>query len=98
LERRTQVHRSILASHVTSSDLNIQRALTNFTNQFLHSGYSAADAALHALAQVEALLQQQAALLAFMDCFWLLGIVALTGPLLALLIRRFGKSGGAPAH
>ena len=98
LERRTQVHRSILASHLTSSDLNIQRALTNFTNQFLHSGYSAADAALHALAQVEALLQQQAALLAFMDCFYLLGIVALTGPLLALLIRKFGKSAGAPAH
>jgi DHA2 family multidrug resistance protein len=98
LERRTQVHRSILASHVTSSDLNIQRALTNFTNQFLHSGYSAADAALHALAQLEALLQQQAALLAFMDCFYLLGIVALTGPLLALLIRKFGNSGGAPAH
>ena len=94
LERRTQFHRSVLASHITSSDVNLKAALTAFTNHFLQSGYSAADASLHALAQAEALLERQSASLAFLDCFWLLGVVALTGPLLALFIRKFGHGGG----
>src|SRR4029077_8144863 len=76
LERRTQFHRSVLASHVTSSDLTIQSAIASFTSKFLHSGYSAADASMRALAQIESLLQQQASQLAFLDCFWLLGAVA----------------------
>lgn len=98
LERRTQFHRSVLASHVTSSDLTIQSAISSFTSKFLHSGYSAADASMRALAQIESLLQQQASQLAFLDCFWLLGAVAFVGPVLALLIRKFGQGGGAPAH
>ena len=98
LERRTQFHRNVLAAHITSSDLGVRTALAGFTNQFLHSGYSAADSAMRALAQVEALLQQQATMLAFLDCFWLLGVVALAGPVLALLIRRFGSGGGSAAH
>ena len=98
LERRTQFHRSVLAAHVTSSDLSVKAALAGFTNQFLQSGYSAADAAMRALAQVEAILQQQAALLAFLDCFWLLGVIALAGPLLAMFTRKVRPSGGGAAH
>ena len=98
LERRTQFHRSVLASHITSSDLGIQSAISSFTNKFLQSGYSATDAATRALAQVESILQQQASQLAFLDCFWLLGLVAFVGPVLALLIRKFGQGGSAAAH
>jgi DHA2 family multidrug resistance protein len=98
LERRTQFHRSVLASNITSSDLNLKSALEGLTTQFIHGGYSVADAALRARAQVEALLQQQSALLAFLDCFWLLGVIALAGPLLALLIRRFQQDGAGAAH
>ena len=98
LERRTQFHRSVLASHITSSDLNLKSALAGFTDQFLHAGYSAADASLRAIAQVEALLERHAAMLAFLDCFWLLGVVALIGPVLALCIRNFGQGGGSAGH
>jgi DHA2 family multidrug resistance protein len=98
LERRTQFHRTVLASHVTDADVNIHTALTNFTNYFLQSGYSAADAATRALAQVQAILERQASLLAFLDCFWLLGVIALVGVPLAMLTRKFKGAGGGAAH
>src|SRR5579859_1894698 len=98
LERRTQFHRSVLAAHVTSTDVNLRAWLANVTAQFAQRGYSTADAAVHALAQADAILQRQAAFLASMDCFWLLGAIALTGPVLALFIRKFQKSGGGAAH
>ncbi len=98
LERRTQFHRSVLASHITSSDLNIQAALAAFTSHFLQAGYSAADASLRAMAQVKTILERQSATLAFLDCFWLLGVIALCAPVLAIFIRKFQKTGEGAAH
>ena len=45
------------------------------------------------------MMTQQATMLAFMDCFRLLGVIVLMGLPLAFLIRYFaiGKAGGA-AH
>jgi hypothetical protein len=53
---------------------------------------------MRAVAQVHALVQQQANILAFLDCFWLLGLVAFIGPVLALFIRKFKQGGTAGAH
>jgi hypothetical protein len=36
--------------------------------------------------------------LGFLDCFWLLGLVAFIGPLLAIFIRKFKQGGSAAAH
>jgi DHA2 family multidrug resistance protein len=72
--------------------------LDGIGNRLIEHGYSAADAAVRAPAQVYAILQQQAAMLAFLDCFWLLGLVAFVGPLLAIFVRRFNQGGKAPAH
>jgi len=98
LDRRTQFHRTVIASHVTSSDLSLKATLANLTGQLIQHGFSAADAAHRALARVEALMERQAALYAFLDCFWLLGLVALCGPLLALFIRKFTQVRGGAAH
>ena len=98
LERRTQFHRSVLASHVTNSDLNVRTAIAEFAKHFVQHGYSIADASLRALAQVQAVLERQAAFLAFVDCFWLLGLIAFCGPLLAIFIRKFGQGGEGAAH
>ena len=88
----------MIASHITSSDLALKATLTGLTGQLVQRGLSAADAASHALAQVEVLIQRQAAIYAFLDCFWLLGVVALSGPILALFIRKFTQGGGGAAH
>ena len=72
LARRVQYHQSVLVTHVTSFDLTFSENVQSIANRFIDHGYSAADAAMGAVAQVHALVQQQASILAFLDCFWLL--------------------------
>jgi DHA2 family multidrug resistance protein len=98
LARRAQYHQSVLVTHVTSFDRRFSENVQNIANRFVAHGYSAADAAVSAVAQVHALLQQQASILAFLDCFWLLGLVAFIGPVLAIFIHKFNQGGGAAAH
>jgi DHA2 family multidrug resistance protein len=88
----------VLVTHVTSFDRTFSENVRNIANRFIDHGYSAADAAIRAVAQVHALVQQQASILAFLDCFWLLGLVAFIGPVLAIFIHKFNQGGGAAAH
>ena len=98
LERRTQFHHSVLVTHITDYDPATAATLDGTMNNMIAHGYSAADAAVRAPAQIYGIVQQQAAMYGFLDCFWLLGAIAFTGPLLAALVRRFNQSGKAPAH
>src|SRR6201981_3337589 len=97
LARRAQYHQSVLVTHVTSFDQTFGLSMTGISNRMTEYGYSAADAAMRAVAQVHALVQQQANILAFLDCFWLLGLVAFVGPVLAVFIHKFNQGGGAAA-
>jgi DHA2 family multidrug resistance protein len=98
LARRAQYHQSVLVTHVTSFDRTFSESVQSIANRFIDHGYSAADAAMGAVAQVHALVQQQASILAFLDCFWLLGLVAFVGPVLAIFIHKFNQGGDAAAH
>jgi MFS transporter, DHA2 family, multidrug resistance protein len=98
LERRSQFHQTVLVTHVTGTNSGLSQRITNIANQFMAHGFSLADATHSAKALVYALVQKQAAFLGFLDCFWLLGIVAFTGPLLAVFIRKFQQAGGGAAH
>ena len=98
LARRAQYHQSVLVTHVTSFDRTFSENVQSIANRFIDHGYSAADAAMRAVAQVHALVQQQASILAFLDCFWLLGLVAFIGPVLAIFIHKFNQGGDAAAH
>jgi DHA2 family multidrug resistance protein len=98
LARRAQYHQSVLVTHVTSFDRTFSENVQSIANRFVDHGYSAADAAMRAVAQVHAVVQQQANILAFLDCFWLLGLVAFIGPVLATFIRKFKQGGTAGAH
>ena len=98
LARRAQYHQSVLVTHVTRFDRSFSANVEAIASRFIDHGYSAADAAASAVAQVYAVVQQQATILGFLDCFWLLGLVAFIGPLLAIFIRKFHQGGGAAAH
>ncbi len=98
LARRAQYHQSVLVTHVTSFDGTLSANVEGIASRFIDHGYSAADAAKSAVAQVYAVVQQQATILGFFDCFWLLGLVAFIGPLLAIFIRKFQQGGGPAAH
>jgi DHA2 family multidrug resistance protein len=99
IERRSQYHRSVLVSNVTEYNSTYRSALDGITQRLYHSGYSLPDAAHRALAQINALVDQQSALLGFLDCFWILGCIAFGSALLTFFIRRFNQGGGgASAH
>jgi DHA2 family multidrug resistance protein len=98
LAHRAQYHQSVLVTHITNFDQALSANLERIASRFVDHGYSAADAAVSAVAQVHAVVQQQASILAFLDCFWLLGVVAFVGPLLAIFIRQFQQGGGPAAH
>jgi DHA2 family multidrug resistance protein len=99
LERRSQFHQSVLVSHVTSSDLGV-RAMLDLTTQFLVTQSASPPDALHqAYGVLAATMNRQAAILAFLDCFWLLGLVPIIGLPLACCIRWFhAGSPGAGGH
>jgi len=98
LARRAQYHQSVLVNHVTNLDQTLSANLGAITDRFVQHGYSAADASVSALAQVHAMVQQQANMLAFLDCFWILGVIAFAGVPLTFFIRRFKQGREAAAH
>ena len=99
LARRTQYHQSVLVAHATPLQQRYQGAVGNLSRYFVAHGMTAPDAALHASAQLARLIQQQAALLGFLDCFWLLGCACLIGAPLVLLTRKFQLAGpGGAGH
>jgi len=99
LERRTQYHQSVLVGNLTSADGPVRGFAGQASRYLVTRGSNGADAAHQAYGIVANMMTQQATMLAFMDCFHLLGLVVLIGLPLAFFIRRFeiGKAGGA-AH
>jgi len=98
LERRTQYHHTVLASHVSSHSVALSTTLAGITAHLVDSGYSAADATIRAAAQVSAIVQRESSIYGFLDCYWLLGAIALVGAVLSLFIRGFNQSGDGAAH
>jgi len=99
LQRRTQYHQSVLVSNLTSADETVRKFVNTSSHYLVTRGTSGPDAIHQAYGLAANVMTQQAAMLAFMDCFHLLGLVVLAGLPLAFLIRRFeiGKAAGA-AH
>lgn len=99
LERRAQYHQSILVSNLTSADGMLREFVNRSSHYLVTRGTSGPDAIHQSYGLVASIMSQQAHMLAFMDCFRLLGLVVSIGLPLAFFIRRFeiGKDGGA-AH
>jgi len=76
LAQRQQFHQSRLIEHAAPSDLGYQQTIDAMTRYFQAQGSNASDAASQAIAWVGRTLQQQVDLLAYIDVFWTLAIVA----------------------
>jgi MFS transporter, DHA2 family, multidrug resistance protein len=98
LARRTQFHQSVLVAHATPFDASFCQELATLTRYLSAHGFTAADAALHAKAQLAHIVQQQAAFLGFLDCFWLLGSACLIGAPLVFFSKRIRSVPSGPAH
>jgi DHA2 family multidrug resistance protein len=98
LARRTQFHQSVLVAHATPFDASFRQKLATLTSYLSAHGFTAADAALHAKAQLAHIVQQQAAFLGFLDCFWLLGCACLIGAPLVFFTKTIRSVPSGPAH
>jgi DHA2 family multidrug resistance protein len=99
LEHREQFHQSRLAEHAIPSSHQYQDTLQQITNFFVAQGSSALQAHQQAIAWIGQTVLGQAALLAYMDVFWVLMLVSLAAIPLALIMRSVELGGGtAMAH
>ncbi|WP_314952268.1 DHA2 family efflux MFS transporter permease subunit [Bradyrhizobium cosmicum] len=98
LAQRQQFHQSRLIEHAAPSDLGYQQTIDAMTRYFQAQGSNASDAASQAVAWVGRTLQQQVDLLAYIDVFWTLAIVAVLMIPTAAVLRPIDLSAPARGH
>ncbi|HUE01833.1 MAG TPA: DHA2 family efflux MFS transporter permease subunit [Bryobacteraceae bacterium] len=77
LARRTQFHQHQLVSHLTPYSPNYTQALAAIMHTLAAQGVSAAQAMAQAQGLLYGMLQRQSSMLAFVDSFWVLGVIFL---------------------
>ncbi len=96
LARRSQFHQSVLGAHITPYDSPVQTWIAQMSTAFVHAGFTSADALVHAEAKLASIVDQQAHLLAYLDCHLLLALVALAGCTTAIFVQN-GRVAGRPS-
>jgi DHA2 family multidrug resistance protein len=97
LAHREQFHQSRLVEHAIPTGVQYQDTLQQVTGYFTAHGSSLAQAQQQAIAWIGQQVQMQASLLAYMDAFWVLMLIALAALPLALILRRVKLGGPAAA-
>jgi DHA2 family multidrug resistance protein len=89
LARRGQFHQQILAGHLTPFDARYRDMLHGATQMLIVKGSSATEAGRQAHALLYGMLQRESAMKAFIDNFWLLGVIFLVlAPVMLLMKKR----------
>lgn len=91
LARKQQLHQDFLVQHTFQYSPRVQAALDQLLLRFEMRG-SSAQAMQQAYGSLYRTVQQQAAVLAYVDVFWIMGIVTLSGLLLVFFARRSKSS------
>ncbi len=98
LDRRTQVHLTNLASHLSPTNPALQAMIQGATRAMQTHGNSAAGATQQAYALVQATVIRQATMLSYIDCFWFLGVAILLMIPMVFLIKKSKPGGGMAVH
>ncbi len=99
LERRTQAHQARLMEHVNSMNPAYNSMVNGTSGTLMTHGASAAQATAQAHSMVMGVVQRQAAMMAFLDNFKLLGIIFFAViPIMVLLKKPRMQGGGIPVH
>jgi DHA2 family multidrug resistance protein len=89
LARREQVHQSQLIAHITPMSIRTQTVFRGLQDWFrLHGMVSSADAARKSWGAIYLMVQQQSAMLSFVEAFWIMGVVFWAMAPLLLLLRN----------
>jgi MFS transporter, DHA2 family, multidrug resistance protein len=100
IARREQANQVLLIRHVTPYSWQTNQMLQQLQHAFMAAHGSAVGALHQAQAELYAIVQQQAAVLSYLDAFWLVGAVLVAMVPLVLLLRkpRQGAAATLPAH
>jgi len=98
LARRTQFHQARLSENLSGGSEPLQRMLQGLVATFTRAGLDAATATQKAYAMVQANVIRQATMLAYIDCFWLLGAVIICLVPVVFLMKRARPGGPTVAH
>jgi DHA2 family multidrug resistance protein len=96
-ERRQNFHQTIVGRNLTASSPTLQQSVKQTAAYLQTHGFSHVDALSAAYARYYNQLMAQTRLLAFMDCFFIIGVVTLVAAPLTLLTKSFKVGGKAPA-
>ncbi len=97
-ERRQNFHQSTVGGNIGSSSPFLQSTIQQSAAYLQAHGFSHADALTAAYARINNQLYAQTRLLAFMDCFYILGLVTLIAAPLSLLVKNAKPGKDTPAH
>jgi DHA2 family multidrug resistance protein len=98
LDRRTQAHTTDLVSHISASNPAFRSTLQGATRAMQAHGASAAHATQQAYALVQSTVQRQATMLAYIDCFWFLGVAIMAMIPMVFLMKKSRPGGGIAVH
>jgi DHA2 family multidrug resistance protein len=96
-ERRQQFHQSNFAAAIESTSQQLSDRTAALTSHLVQKGFTGPDAAAAAHGYLYQQLQHQVSLLAFMDCFRVIGWLTLAAVPLMLLVRRFKPAAQSPS-
>lgn len=96
--RREQANQVTIIRHVTPYSAATRQTLGQLQQALGGAHASAADALHQAQAQLYAIVQQQAAMLSYIDAFWAVGAVLLAMTPFVLLLRKPRPGERAPGH
>ncbi len=98
LDRRTQVHLTDLSRNLTAASPALSAMLGGASKAMQAHGASAAAATQQAYALIQGTVQRQATMLAYIDCFWFLGVAIMCMIPAVFLMRKSKPGGGIAVH
>jgi DHA2 family multidrug resistance protein len=98
LDRRTQMHLNDFASHLTAGSAALQSTIQGASRAMVAHGASVAGANQRAYALIQGTIQRQATMLAYVDCFWFLGVAIMAMIPTVFLMKKSKPGGGMAVH
>jgi len=97
LDRRTQIHQTNLSRNLSQSNIVLQGMMQGASRAMQAHGASASEATQRAYALIQATVQKQATMLAYIDCFRFLGVAILL-MIPAVFLMKKSKPGAMAVH
>jgi DHA2 family multidrug resistance protein len=98
LARRAQHHQTDMSVHLNPSNPTFSSMISSMTKSLEAKGFSPIDATHRAYAILQNNLFRQANMLAYIDCFWLLGAAILCMIPVVFLMKKAQPGGEIAVH